>query len=74
LEVILDLAASTNSETRTSALDYFLDNYSKRYSNYNRVNFSKIAFVPALQGGEQKLATPNEVRKYERDLHVSHFF
>jgi hypothetical protein len=68
LEVILDLAASTNLKTRTSAMNYFLDNYVTRYSDYNPANFSKVAFVPALEGGKQKLATPNEVRKCEWDL------
>lgn len=61
LNVILNLAASPDSKIRTLAMNYFLDNYVTRYSDYEPGNFATVAFVPALDGKVQKLATPNEV-------------
>ena len=58
--MILGIAAQ-DEPRRTIALDYFLDNYTGKYSDYDVNVYADIAFVPATHGGEKKLAKPLEV-------------
>lgn len=60
MEVILGVAARGGPQGAV-ALNYFLDNYARRYMDYTGSNCSNIAFVPAIHGGEKKLVTPLEV-------------
>ena len=60
MEVILDIAAKDESR-RTLALNYFLDNYIQKYTDYTPEAYANIAFVPAIQKGEKKLVKPLEV-------------
>jgi hypothetical protein len=59
-EVILGIAAKSEPQ-RTVALNYFLDNFVQKYSDYTPDAHANIAFVPAIHRGEQKLAKPLEV-------------
>ena len=59
-EVILDIAAK-DEPRRTLALNYFLDNYTQKYTDYTPKAYANIAFVPAIHGGEKKLVKPPEV-------------
>ena len=61
-EVVLDIAAKGGSQG-TVALHYFLDNYKSHmdYRDYTTYACENIAFVPAIQRGEKKLAKPVEV-------------
>jgi len=61
LGVVLNLIANSPVSRRMLALNYLLDNYVQRYSNYDPSNFSKLAFIPAVNGTVQKLASPDEV-------------
>src|SRR6266478_6882049 len=56
-EVILGIAAGDEPQ-RTVALDYFLDNYRRNYADYTATAHANISFVPAIHGGEKKLAKP----------------
>ena len=58
-EVILGTAAKDKPQ-RTVALDYFLDNYRQKYTDYTAAAYANVAFVPAICGGK-KLAKPLEV-------------
>jgi hypothetical protein len=59
-EVILGIA-SEDEPQRTAALNYFLDNYIQKYTDYTPDAHANIAFVPAINKGERKLAKPLEV-------------
>ncbi|KAI0267320.1 hypothetical protein BC834DRAFT_981543 [Gloeopeniophorella convolvens] len=58
---LLRIASSNNTTVQKKALDFFLDNYTSKYSDYDPVNFHDVAFVPALRGSEKVLARPLEV-------------
>ena len=58
--MILGIAAQSEPQ-RTLALDYFLDNYRQKYTDYTVGAHANIAFVPAVRGDEKKLARPLEV-------------
>jgi len=57
--VILSIAAKSGP-VGAAALRYFLKNY-KKYEDYTVDAYANVTFVPALQRGEKKLATPLEV-------------
>ena len=59
-ECILDIAAKGEPQ-RTAALDYFLDNYRQKYTDYTATAHANTPFVPAIRRGEKKLAKPLEV-------------
>lgn len=59
-EVILGIAAK-DGPRGTIALNYFLDNYIQKYTDYTVDVHADIAFVPAIHKGEKKLAKPLEV-------------
>ena len=59
-EIILEIAAK-DQQQGTVALNYFLDNYMQKYSDYTPDAHANIAFVPAVHKGEKKLAKPLEV-------------
>ena len=59
-EVILGIAAK-DEPRGTIALNYFLDNHVQKYTDYTADAHASIAFVPAIQKGEKKLAKPLEV-------------
>ena len=59
-EVVLGIAAKGEPQ-RTVALNYFLDNYIQKYTDYTPDAHANIAFVPAIHKGEKKLAKPLEV-------------
>ena len=59
-EVILGIATKGEPQ-RTIALNYFLDNYIQKYTNYTVDAHPNTAFVPAIHRGERKLAKPPEV-------------
>ncbi len=42
-------------------MKYLLDNFYKQYSAYNAQDFANIAFIPARDGNEIRLARPTEV-------------
>lgn len=65
LEVILNLASSLDPKVNALALDYFLDNYVKKYYDYDPMNFAKVAFIPALGNKLKILGTPSEVTRRE---------
>ena len=58
--IILGIAAGDEPQ-RATALDYFLDNHTHKYSDYTADAYASIAFVPAIHNGERKLAKPLEV-------------
>lgn len=58
--VILGIAAKGEPQ-RTAALEYFLDNYRKKYMDYTADAHASIAFVPAIHGDEKKILKPSEV-------------
>ncbi|EPQ50301.1 hypothetical protein GLOTRDRAFT_82416 [Gloeophyllum trabeum ATCC 11539] len=58
LEVIINLAASTDVNVRKEAMQYFMQNFSTRYSDYDPGQFGDKAFIPTRDG---KLAKPSEV-------------
>jgi hypothetical protein len=60
IEIILGIAAK-DEPRRTIALNYFLDNYIQKYTDYTPEACADIAFVPAIHRGEKKLAKPLEV-------------
>lgn len=60
IEVILGIAAKGEPQG-TVALNYFLDNYIQKYTDYSTNAHANIAFVPAIHRGEKKLAKPLEV-------------
>ncbi|TFK44587.1 hypothetical protein BDQ12DRAFT_730629 [Crucibulum laeve] len=57
LDVLINLCASENTEIRSIALKYLIDNIGTRYSNYEPTNFSDISFIPTVEG----LRNPREV-------------
>lgn len=59
-EIILGIAAKVEPQ-RTVALNYFLDNYVQKYSDYTAEAQANIAFVPAVHKGQRKLVKPLEV-------------
>jgi len=59
-EIILDIASKSEPQ-RTTALNYFLDNYIQKYTDYTADAHANIAFVPAIHKGEKKLVKPLEV-------------
>ena len=59
-EVILSIAAGDEPQ-RTTALDYFLDNYRRNYADYAATTYANIAFVPAIHRSEKRLVNPLEV-------------
>ncbi|KAL4253718.1 hypothetical protein ABKN59_003690 [Abortiporus biennis] len=61
LDVVLRLASSTQSDIRGSALKYFLDNFSRHYSDYDAGKFTELAFIPAIKNGKKYLNKPDEV-------------
>lgn len=60
IDVVLGIAAGGGPQG-TAALDYFLDNYSRWYTDYTANQHGSIAFVPAIHRGEKKLVKPLEV-------------
>lgn len=58
--IILEIAAKDEPQ-RAVALNYFLDNYMQKYTDYTADEHANIAFVPAIHKGEKKLAKPLEV-------------
>jgi len=60
IEVILGIAAK-DEPRRTIALNYFLDNYMQKYTDYTVDAHANVAFVPAIHRGEKKLVKPLEV-------------
>ncbi|CAL1709408.1 unnamed protein product [Somion occarium] len=61
LDVLLGLAASSDSKVRAVALRYFLDNASTKYGDYSPTKYSHVAFVPAMKDGQRFMAKPTEV-------------
>ncbi|OCH90810.1 hypothetical protein OBBRIDRAFT_834709 [Obba rivulosa] len=61
LPVILKLAAGPDSNVRSLAFKYFLDNFAKQYAEYDPAAFAELAFIPARKDGASLLAKPNEV-------------
>ncbi|KAF9644423.1 hypothetical protein BDM02DRAFT_3272450 [Thelephora ganbajun] len=59
-EVILSIAAKDEPQ-RGVALNYFLDHYMQKYTDYTADAHANIAFVPAIHKGDKKLAKPLEV-------------
>ena len=59
-EIILEIAAK-DEPRGTLALNYLLDNYMQKYTDYTADAHANIAFVPAIHKGEKKLAKPLEV-------------
>ena len=60
MDVILGIAAKDGPQG-AAALNYFLDNYERRYMDYTANNHGNIAFIPAIHRGEKKLVKPLEV-------------
>ncbi|KAF9653296.1 hypothetical protein BDM02DRAFT_3177637 [Thelephora ganbajun] len=58
--VLLGIAADGEPQ-RTVALNYFLDNFRRKYIGYTAHTHANIAFVPAIHKGERTLAKPLEV-------------
>ena len=59
-EIILGIAAKDEPQ-RTIAMNYFLDSYIQKYTDYTIDAHANIAFVPAIHRGEKKLVKPLEV-------------
>lgn len=59
-EIILEIAAKDEPQ-RTVALNYFLDNYIQKYTDYTADAHANLPFVPAIHKGEKKLGKPLEV-------------
>lgn len=60
---LLKLASSPDPTVRSSALQYFLDNFASRYSDFKLHEVSDLAFIPATKSGQSFLAKPHEVTK-----------
>lgn len=60
---LLKLASEGDSTVRSTALQYFLDNYAARYSDYKPTEVVDLAFVPAIKSDKSFLAKPREVRR-----------
>jgi len=60
IEIILGIAAK-DEPRGIIALNYFLDSYVQKYSDYTPDAHANIAFVPATHKGKKKLAKPLEV-------------
>lgn len=61
LSDILKLASNQDTNLRSSALKYFLDNYS-RYTNYDPILYKELAYVPAITpDGNKLMGSPNQV-------------
>jgi hypothetical protein len=62
LPELLQLAADWDPALRSTALKYFLDNYTK-YPEYRPADYSHVAFVPVMiPDGDKELADPTSVR------------
>ena len=59
-DVVLGIAAKGGLQG-TAALIFFLNYYSKWYTDYTASNHGNIAFIPAIHKGEKKLVKPHEV-------------
>lgn len=68
MQDILRIAASDDPTVRSTALTFFLDKISVKYSDYDPHDFRDLAFVPAVRGSEKLLAKPFEVRDLTQSL------
>ncbi|KAF5326190.1 hypothetical protein D9611_000170 [Ephemerocybe angulata] len=61
LGTIISLCTDEDSETRSVALRYLLDNVTTKYPDYDAHDFISLAYIPALRDSQPCLATPKEV-------------
>ncbi|KAJ1300947.1 hypothetical protein OPQ81_003373 [Rhizoctonia solani] len=62
LETILTLAGAPDIDKRATALKYFIENHSARYTSYQADAFKHLAFVPAIKpDGTSFLTNPTAV-------------
>ncbi|PCH38307.1 hypothetical protein WOLCODRAFT_96891 [Wolfiporia cocos MD-104 SS10] len=61
LDVILRLAAGESPKVRHVALQYFLDNLTTKYPDYDPAAFGDVAFIPAVKEGKDCLLKPFDV-------------
>ncbi|KNZ80421.1 Sacsin [Termitomyces sp. J132] len=61
LPVLIDLCASANSHTRTTALKYLLDHIGSHYEDYDPSKYEAIAFIPAMRASTPCMGTVKEV-------------
>jgi hypothetical protein len=57
----LKLAAGPDADVRSKALKYFINNFTRCYSNFDPYDFKDIAFIPAIGKMGSHLAKPLEV-------------
>ncbi|KAF8972951.1 hypothetical protein BDZ97DRAFT_1778504 [Flammula alnicola] len=61
LNKLIDLCADKDSNIRTVALKYLIDNVGSRYQDYDPMDFKDIKFIPAVKGSEMCLGNIQEV-------------
>ncbi|KAJ2913257.1 hypothetical protein MD484_g7175, partial [Candolleomyces efflorescens] len=61
LGTIITLCTDQNPQIRNTALQYFLDNITTKYDQYDANDFANLAYIPALRNTETCLAKPKEV-------------
>lgn len=61
LPVLINLCASTDSNIRSIAFRYLLDNMGTHYKNYDPSNFDDVAFIPAVKSSKPCVGTFKEV-------------
>ncbi|KXN90205.1 hypothetical protein AN958_04695 [Leucoagaricus sp. SymC.cos] len=61
LAELIQLCANPDSQVRTTALTYLLDNLRTKYTDYDPNTFRDIAFIPAMNDSQSCLGTPHQV-------------